>query len=603
MAAEQVAIEIGAVDEATRIFEQVQQSSQNSAQEMRQNFQEVEQANEDYQDSLSASETAQETLADSGEQALSSTADSWSEAAGATDEYEDAMNEVVDAKQAMADESAGIMGMIKDNWMMVAAGAGMAVEGMTRKLQEGEFTVRRVANATDHTAESIRNMAREMADATMSFDEAAQLMEIARQRGLESEKQLRAFTQQWDTVGDATGENAIALAEASTVLQAMGHDAADTEKAYAALGYVSRETTMAVSEFMRSTERVAPQLRDMGIGLNETAALMGMLEDEGLSGRYAMRELRRAINEADGSMEEMLSIMDLSQEEFAEYTQQVEDSNTVIEENAEAYKETRTTLQELRATFEGVAGQAYGFFQVLSNIAVPLALVGPKIASLVGGTTALTAAKTALLGVLGAVASPVLAIAAAVTALVAVLVYFRDEIRAVGGALTGIFVSAFQSVLGFLGGIPKQFYEMGANLINSLVGGFMSRVRNAINRVRNAVGNIVSAAKNVIGMSSPAQAFIDIGEGMGEGLTKGIEDMQPQLVAAGRMAGQTPAEAAEQHVGVNMREGERGGQTGQGVQINQDINIESPEPLDERDIRKENEKFLKRANLEYKMRR
>lgn len=231
------------------------------------------------------------------------------------------------------------------------AGAGVALEAFNQKQQDTRFVAARVANALDdQTTDSIIGLATEVHDATRDLDEMVGMMEIAAQQGLTSGKDLQDYAVFWDTVGDATGESAGRLAESSSALRAVGVAAGQEKGALSAFGFVAQETTGSIDEFLQFLSRTGPELRELGMDIDGTAALLGVLEHElGLSGRQARTEFREAINESDGSMQGLLETLGITEEQFATYTGKVAESSDVIQDNADAFKESRTQMQELQA--------------------------------------------------------------------------------------------------------------------------------------------------------------------------------------------------------------------------------------------------------------
>lgn len=855
--AEQVVVEVTAVDEATAAVQEIEQETQ---------------------------------------AALQGIEAEWDNAAGGPASYADAIDESMATAREAEEETAGITDRIGDNWLAISAGmgaAGAGVEAFNQKMQDTDHIIKQLGDSTEMQAGEIQGLAGELSNATLSYDEIIQMMEIGRQRGLESREELEEFVLQWDQVGDATQGNAVALADASTALQTMDVAADETAESFDALGYIHRDTTNDAQGFMRIMERAAMYMDDWEMSVDEGAAAMGALEHEvGIAGRAARRQFNQAIRQSEDGLGDFIDELGLTTEEFEKHLEKVEEGEEVIESSSQHYADTRTVMQELRATAEGLAGQLSGIAREVGGFLTPImmglvpaikgisSIAGPlagKIKALAaskgiltGATTALTAAKSALLGVLAALSAPFIAIPALVAAVVAGIVIFREEIAAVGGfirdtllgafeslmtvigglaavfgvdlldpiasvldmfgllgergkesryqmtelrrsirnvrdtitglgdaivgvvttafeywrdvlleipghianllssidalipamiqafssaiavigdlpsmardALTGlgdtlktmltegvsaaisgfresfeglvgymtevpgrvinyvqeipgafmevfeevmpnlhgivtsgfeelvgivsgiagpivdavgelgsnmltalqsrlagvtevirgifggalsfigglpqeisgmarniaesirdpiaqyipdvpvIFEDGFSGAIDYLQGIPRKFYEMGVNMIESLVDGLLDNVRGAVSSVRSSVDSMVDAARSAIGMSSPAEEFINIGESMGEGIEVGVEATERDLVSAGRGATEAARSGAAS---------QNGGRTGGATNITQNVNIESPEPLDERGVRKENKKLMQKLALQY----
>ena len=124
----------------------------------------------------------------------------------------------------------------------------------------------------------MRDLVRETSNVTFPLEEVIGVMERGREQGLKSADQLQKFASFWDMVGDATGENAVTLAEAGVKLRSLGIAAGDESQALGAFGFISQETTQDIGGFLDIVERVGPDLNEMGAGVDEAAALLEILE-------------------------------------------------------------------------------------------------------------------------------------------------------------------------------------------------------------------------------------------------------------------------------------------------------------------------------------
>lgn len=269
-------------------------------------------------------------------------------------------------------------GRVADVTSAAMAATGGALEAYNRSQQETRDVSARVGNAIDETSQEVLSAAAEMNNATRSVGESIEVMEIGSQRGIESIEGLQDFAATWDTIGDATGESAAELASAAVSLEAVGVSAQEPTEAMAAFGFVSESTTATIGDFLKMTERVGRELGEESPHINEMAALFGAMEAKGLGAQQAQRELRQALRETNGDMEAALEILGITNATLAEYQAQVEASSDVIEENAQAVADNRTTLQELSADLESVAANYSGIGQA-AEVAAPI-LLGSSIA-------------------------------------------------------------------------------------------------------------------------------------------------------------------------------------------------------------------------------
>ena len=362
------------------------------------------------------------------------------------------MDILITATDRASDVIAGIgasgeaaAGGLMDGWMgagVAMAGAGVGLEALTQAQAPLTEQSRKLAAATGLSEKEIRKMAQSAAGAGDPLNEIIGIMELGRQQGLTSAKQLEEYAGFWDMVGDATGENAVALAQSGTALRVMGIDANEGEKALGALGFMTRETTTSAGGFLDMLSRVGPDLADMGMSIDDTAAVMGILEREmGLTGRVARTELNQAIQAADGDMNKLFSTLGITAAQFETYRGKVAASSGVISENSDIHQESHTIMQKLQhqaseLTYSygdliGVVGNLSPLMLALSPImgavsaakgwyATQTAAVAAAQGKATVTTIAMTTAMKALAAVKAVLLSPIFLVVAAIVALIAV---------------------------------------------------------------------------------------------------------------------------------------------------------------------------------------
>lgn len=184
--------------------------------------------------------------------AVNESGDAMDELAGqSTQAGEEIEQSVTGASSAWEDHGAAISGAA------VAVGAmGAAVEGLARSQQDTRAVAGRLANALEgETTDSVMGLAAEIHNATTDLDELVHMMEVGSQQGIDSAADLQEYALFWDMVGDATGESAGALADASIALRAVGIDAGREADALDSFGFIAQETTGSVGEFLTFLER------------------------------------------------------------------------------------------------------------------------------------------------------------------------------------------------------------------------------------------------------------------------------------------------------------------------------------------------------------
>ena len=270
--------------------------------------------------------------------------------------------------------------LLSSHWKaatLALAGVAAGVETLNRGQAENTKSVNRLAVETGLTTEQIRKMAVEVANTGDGLSEMTNIMEIGAQQGLRSGEALKTYASFWDTVADATGLSGEELAKQGVVLQAVGIDVEHQADALAALGYVQTSTTAGVDGFLSLLEKKAPSIKEMGLNVNELAALMGILESRGLTGKAALSTLDQAIKDADGNFNVMLSTLDISNTTLNDYVSRVEASSGAIDALAESNNSAHTTMQNLKHAVDELVFSHAEAISTVSSFATIIAGLAP----------------------------------------------------------------------------------------------------------------------------------------------------------------------------------------------------------------------------------
>lgn len=229
----------------------------------------------------------------------------------------------------------------------VALGAG--IEALARANAPLLESTRRLADYLDIDSKAMQQLVIDTSNVTFPLEEVLKIMETGTKLGLESAESLQKYANFWDMVGDATGESASELAEAGASLKALGIAAGEEGKALEAFGFIQRNTTMEIGEFINSVGRLAPEMREMKMGVNEAAVVLGIMQKEfGMTSRVALQEFRTAVTSADGDIDKLKDTLGITSDMWDTYSQKVAESSEVIAENAKRNNELYTPMQKIQ---------------------------------------------------------------------------------------------------------------------------------------------------------------------------------------------------------------------------------------------------------------
>ncbi|RLC34713.1 MAG: hypothetical protein DRZ76_02115 [Candidatus Nealsonbacteria bacterium] len=408
-------------------------------------------------------------------------------------------------------------GFMENNWKRVGvatAGVATAIEILYQKQAPMLEQTRKIANAMDISEGAMRKLAIETSNVTFPLDQVLDLMEKGRQQGIKSADALQEYATFWDTVGDATGENAVQLGKAGSALRGVGVAAGEEKEALAALGFIYQETSGSVSDFLRYLDRAGPDLREMGMDVEDAAAMLGLLEDElGMSARVAKTEFSVAVSAADGDMNKLFETLGVSEETFKKYKEQVKASGNVIQENADIHAKAFSPIDKIKHAISEATYAMGPYVEKAAQLAPALYAVGPTMKALSfaqkGFSSGILGSLVPALGTAissvwafttALLANPltwvVLGIAAVVGAIILlyknwdkVTAFFKKTLE----ALKKLFEKVFTGIKGIIAKIPddiKAKFSKAFDYIKNIWGGIGDWIKNLWGGIYDYLSNI-----------------------------------------------------------------------------------------------------------------
>lgn len=261
--------------------------------------------------------------------------------------------------------------------------AGTAMLGLAQTQASKTEQTRKLASAMGMTNNEMRSLANEISNVTFPLQDVLDVMELGRQQGIKSGEQMKEYAALWDMVGSATGESSAGLAEAAVALNAIGISAMEQEKALSAFGFIAQETTSSVGEFLTFIERTGPQLRELSLDVNDTAAIIGLLEKEfGMAGRVARQEFRKAVNESGGDLGALMQTLGITQEQFQKYRAEVEACSDVMQEYADINESVHTLFDRFKQQVSELTYKYGDYIAVAGNVGSVMMGIGSTITTL-----------------------------------------------------------------------------------------------------------------------------------------------------------------------------------------------------------------------------
>lgn len=264
---------------------------------------------------------------------------------------------------------------------MAAGGALAAVGTGMQEVMDSTQAMReemgRAAVGTEMTSQEMTNLATNVSNATFPIEDASATMDALARQGVESRDRMAELSTEFDTLADAVGTDAATAAEdGARAMRAFGNDLDDISEKQDVFTYVTRNTTLGFEQFTGSIERMAPELQEMGMSMEDTAATIAALEEQGISGRQAIREIRQATNAAEGDQEAFRQELGLSEDQVQAHTEAMSNADGITQEYADAANESLSPMDEMRNRFNELKLQAGEVLQPLGAMAPVMQTAG-----------------------------------------------------------------------------------------------------------------------------------------------------------------------------------------------------------------------------------
>lgn len=306
---------------------------------------------------------------------------------------------------------------LSDHWKGVSAamgGVALGLEKLARTQAPLTEATRNLSASTGISEGKMRDLVRSTSDVSFSLEDTIATMQTGREQGLKSAKDLKKYALSWDQVAKATGGVAPELAATGVALNAIGIEAGQEGKATNAFGFIIRDTSQSIDDFLGFIGKSGSQLRSMGMDVDDTAAIFGALEQGlGLTGRTAKSKFITAVDATNKSLEKMaddlgltsetarsqfikantdsgkslkqiLDTLGLTTQQFEEYRKKVAESGDVVKEQAANNDKSYTWMQKLQQAAKELTYKYGDLIAMFGNLSPALAGVVPVFKGIIG---------------------------------------------------------------------------------------------------------------------------------------------------------------------------------------------------------------------------
>ncbi len=343
---------------------------------------------------------------------------------------------VVNAKDNASSVMAGMADNLKAQarkigLAMTAIGAaGLAVVDSAKKTN-AQLAITAVGLGT--TTGELRSLALATTNVTFPLEEVTASFDLLTRAGLRDTEAMARTATAFDTLGDAIGLPASQVTDILIpALKLYGEDLGDVTDITDKFTFLIRNTTVDLQDFSSALSFLAPDMKDLGITIDDTIAIMALLEARGISGSAATKELRKAVTEAVTEQISLAQVLGITQDELAVYQERLADATGLTQQYADAANTQFSIVDKLKQKFTELTLSIGSVLEPLEPLFFLMTAMGPiliLVSTQVGiqtirwiahaaSMTAATIASTSLTVALGALGVVLTVLGLSITAFI-----------------------------------------------------------------------------------------------------------------------------------------------------------------------------------------
>lgn len=284
--------------------------------------------------------------------------------------------------------------------------AGLALVAQSKKMNA---SLGQTAMTIGGTTKELRNLALATTNVTFPLESVTKTFDILARAGIRDQRVLADTATAFDTLADATGSSAEEVAgQLIPAFKVFGQELPQTANELDAFTWLTKNTTVNLSDFAAAMNYVAADAGKLGISMEDMIATLAAMEAKGLSGAAATRELRTAVTQAANEGKNLNDVLGLTQEEVAKFTDEMSQAEGVTQDYADVANTQYGIMDKLKQKWSEITLQLGSFLEPLEPIMGAMAAIGPMLMVMSTGmgqaavktvahTVALVAHKAAML--------------------------------------------------------------------------------------------------------------------------------------------------------------------------------------------------------------
>lgn len=228
------------------------------------------------------------------------------------------------------------------------------------------------------TTGEMRKLALQTTNVTFPLSEVTTTFDLLARAGVKDTEVLKDVATAFDTLGDATDNTATQVTQKMIPAMKTFHlTAEEVASKTDMMTYLLRNTTVSMDNFGSVIGYITPEVVDMGLSLEDTVALLALMEEKGMSGEVATRAFRSAITQATKEQIPLNEALGVTTQEMEAYKEKLESATGMTEKYAEEANKQYGIMDHVKQKFSELTLAAGSFLTPLEPILAAMTSLGP----------------------------------------------------------------------------------------------------------------------------------------------------------------------------------------------------------------------------------
>lgn len=255
--------------------------------------------------------------------------------------------------------------------------AGLKLVGDAKKLN-AQIGV--TAKSLGITTGELRDLVIATSNVTFPLEEVTATFDLLTRAGMDNKDEMAKTATAFDTLGDAIGLSASDVTNIMIpALKTYGIDLKDAGDHVDTFTWLVRNTTVDLEDFGAALTYLAPDMEDLGISIDDTVVLLAALEDKGVSGATATRELRKAVTKAVKEQKPLNEVLGISVDKLADYSVELENATGITQEYADEANKQYGLMDKLKHSWKELAFKVGSIIEPLEGVFGAMTALGPAM--------------------------------------------------------------------------------------------------------------------------------------------------------------------------------------------------------------------------------